>query len=936
MTEVRLNDSQSSKAMNDRITSQIKNTTCAYCGVGCGVDVSVSQDPITQQRVLSDLKGTPEHPANFGRLCVKGSNLLETNGLDGRLLSPYVNDKAVEWPEAVVTVASRLNQIIQKHGPDSVAFYVSGQLLTEDYYVANKLMKGYIGSANIDTNSRLCMSSAVAAYKRAFGSDTVPCNYEDLEQTDLLVLIGSNAAWTHPVLFQRMERAKQLNPDLKIVFIDPRKTASCELADLHLPLKPGTDVALFNGLLNALFESGQVDIDYVCSHTEGFDEALQNALPWNLDKVADYCDLDKTAIETFYRYFASSDKAVSFYSMGVNQSSSGVDKANAIINCHLASGKIGKVGSGPFSITGQPNAMGGREVGGLANMLAAHMDIENPQHRDLVQSFWDSPTIAQKAGYKAVDLFDRVEKGDVKAVWVMATNPLVSMPDRNKIEAALKKCELVVVSDCMTHNDTLDFAHIKLPATGWSEKDGTVTNSERRISRQRGIMPPAGNAKHDWQIICDVAKAMGFGSGFNYRHPGEIFAEHAALSGHQNNGSRDFDISGLAKLTIQQYDQLTPIQWPVNKSYPAGCKRMFSDGKFFTSSKKARFIPLVATLPKQRVSEAFPLVLNTGRIRDQWHTMTRTGKAETLNRHIDQAFVSIHPDDAASYQVEEGDLVALRSAVSDHQPNKGAENDSQPGAKVVLSVKVDNNQRTGEVFAPIHWSKTNSSSASIAYLFSGAKDPISGQPELKHAAVALEKLSFAFHGQIFSQQELSPQLLNQKLDYWIKSAVSGGYMYRFASKHDKQNLYSWLQLNFPLYDEWMSSESEDNAYFAALRAEKLVLAVFTSNDFAEVESAWIEKLFTQDSLDSKQIAALLRAQPDEKFRQGRTVCSCFGVGEKTIVKAIAGGCNSVAALGENLKCGTNCGSCKSELSQLVKAHCEQYCDPDSLITREAI
>jgi assimilatory nitrate reductase catalytic subunit len=889
-------------------TKQLKKTTCPYCGVGCGVDIEVELNAATQCSVLTKLQGTPEHPANFGRLCVKGSKLLETNGLTGRLLHPEVAGKQVDWPTAISTVASKFNDIIAEHGPEAVAFYVSGQLLTEDYYVANKLMKGYIGSANIDTNSRLCMSSAVAAYKRAFGADAVPCCYEDLEHTELLVLIGSNAAWTHPVLFQRMERAKQLNPKMQVVFIDPRRTASCELADLHLPIKAGTDVALFNGLLNYLALHQATDETYIDAHTQGFEQTIEQVAQWTLPKVAEYCDIDVTELEHFYQLFANSNKAVSFYSMGVNQSTSGVDKANAIINCHLASGKIGREGCGPFSITGQPNAMGGREVGGLANMLAAHMDIDNSQHRQLVQEYWQSPAIPSQHGLKAVDLFEQIEQGKVKAVWIMATNPIVSMPNRNKIEAALNKCELVVVSDCVAKNDTLAFADVKFPATGWSEKDGTVTNSERRISRQRGILTPSGEAKHDWQIICDVAKAMGHGEAFNYQHPAQIFTEYAGLTAYQNDGSRDLDLSGLRDLTLSEYDNLKPIQWPVNKANPLGTKRLFADNKYYTPSGKAQFVALSPKMPEQLTTDAFPFVLNSGRIRDQWHTMTRTGNTAQLSSHIDQAFVAIHPADAEKSNISEGDLLALNSAQS------SAKN------SVIMPAKLSPEQRKGELFAPIHWSRTWSSSASIASLYSDANDKLSGQPELKHAAVSADKIEFAGYGQIFSAVELKPTLLDSKLDYWVKSPLDSGFLYRFASQFSDFELTHWLQLNFPLLTEWMSVRSEQHQYLWALRSEKLQLAIFFAESPLEVNSAWISSLLGQTMLQPEQKVALLRAEPDEVFNQGRLVCSCFKVGEKTIINAIAQGCKDVDDLGQSLKCGTNCGSCKSELSQLIRQH----------------
>jgi assimilatory nitrate reductase catalytic subunit len=887
---------------------QLKTTTCPYCGVGCGVDIEVELNPGSQLNVLTQLQGTPEHPANFGRLCVKGSKLLETNGLAGRLLHPEVAGKQVDWSTAIKTVASKFSDIIAQHGPDAVAFYVSGQLLTEDYYVANKLMKGYIGSANIDTNSRLCMSSAVAAYKRAFGADVVPCCYEDLEHTELLVLIGSNAAWTHPVLFQRMERAKQLNPNMRVVFVDPRRTASCELADLHLPIKAGTDVALFNGLLNYLAMHKATNQDYIREHTQGFEQTLEQAAHWSLQEVTEYCDIELTQLERFYQLFMMSSKAVSFYSMGVNQSSSGVDKANAIINCHLATGKIGREGCGPFSITGQPNAMGGREVGGMANMLAAHMDIDNPQHQQWVQEYWQSPAIASRPGLKAVDLFDQIEQGKVKAVWIMATNPVVSMPNRNKIEAALLKCEMVVVSDCVSKNDTLSFADVKFPATGWSEKNGTVTNSERRISRQRGILSPSGEAKHDWQIICEVAKGMGYGAAFNYQYPGQIFAEYAGLTAYQNNASRDLDLSGLCDLTLSEYDNLKPVQWPVNRANPHGTKRLFADNRYYTASGKAQFVALSPKMPEQLSSEEYPYVLNSGRVRDQWHTMTRTGNTAELSSHIDQAFVAIHPADAEKSNINEGDLLVVRSA------------QSRTENSVVLPAKLSTEQRKGELFAPIHWSRTWSSSASIASLYSDANDSLSGQPELKYAVVAAEKIEFPGYGQIFSAQELNPSLLDSKLDYWIKSRLDNGFLYRFASQSPDFELARWLQVNFPLLTEWMSVQSEQHQYLWALRNEKLQLAIFFAESPVDVNPAWINALLAQTMLQPEQKVALLRAEPNQAFDHGRMVCSCFKVGENFIVNAISEGCSTVDELGQSLKCGTNCGSCKPELSQLILQH----------------
>ncbi|MDO9241766.1 MAG: molybdopterin-dependent oxidoreductase, partial [Methylicorpusculum sp.] len=505
--------------------------------------------------------------------------------------------KRYDWDTALDAVADGLTRIIRDYGPDAVAFYVSGQLLTEDYYVANKLMKGFIGSANIDTNSRLCMSSAVAGYKRAFGADAVPGNYEDLELADLIILTGSNTAWCHPVIFQRIRKAKEKNPSLKIVVIDPRRTATCDSVDLHLAVKPGMDGLLFNGLLSFLAQTGALDKVYIDAYTEGFDSALGSAMAsaGTIADVAEGCGLTAADVEQFFNWFAGTRNVVTVYSQGINQSGSGSDKCNAIINCHLATGKIGQPGMGPFSFTGQPNAMGGREVGGLANTLAAHMELDNPEQVDLVGRFWGTDRVAARPGLKAVELFDAIYDGSVKAVWIIATNPVVTLPNADKIKAALKQCELVIVSDCIEATDTMDLAHIKLPALGWSEKDGTVTNMERRISRQRPLFQASGMAKPDWWIICQVATRMGYREAFNYRTSADIFSEHAALSGFENDESglvRDFNISSFAGIKQEQFDQLQPVQWPVTDKVPDGTARLFGDGQFYTVSKKAQFIAI--------------------------------------------------------------------------------------------------------------------------------------------------------------------------------------------------------------------------------------------------------------------------------------------------------------------------------------------------------
>jgi len=903
---------------------KVIQTTCPYCGVGCGIDVNVK--PL-------NLVGSAAHPANFGRLCVKGTHLLETISPEGRLLQPAINGQTASWDEATSLVALKLKQTIAEYGPDSVAFYVSGQLLTEDYYVANKLMKGFLGSANIDTNSRLCMSSAVAGYKRAFGADVVPCSYEDIEQTELLVLIGSNAAWTHPVLFQRMEQAKKSNPTMKIVVVDPRRTASTAQSDLDLHIKAGTDTILFNGLLNYLKQNAAIDQCFVLENTDFADAAFDAAEPYSAEKVSELCDVEYAKVLCFFEWFAASTSAISFYSMGINQSVSGVDNANAIINCHLATGKIGKPGSGPFSITGQPNAMGGREVGGLANMLAAHMEIENKQHNALVERFWLAENMVKTDGLKAVDMFEKLHKGDIKFIWIMATNPVVSMPNRQKIEEALLRCDTVVVSDMVSKNDTLKFANIVLPATGWSEKDGTVTNSDRRISRQRAIFPPTGQARHDWQIICDVAAKMGYQKAFEFTHVSQIFAEHAQLTAFENNGERALDLSALADLTKQQYEALQPIQWPVNKANPKGSSRMFMDNKFFTDNRKAKFVAILPKAPEQVTCKAFPLVLNTGRVRDQWHTMTRTGNAARLHQHTAQAELSIHPIDAEILSLNEGDLVSLRAQ---HSP-----------LPVILPSLISKNQRKGELFAPIHWSKTWSSHVNITSLFTDANDKISGQPELKHAAVSLKKTAVKALGCIFTRYELPELLVNEICDYWVKIKLRNGYQYRIALLGAFEKLSAAEAKNTPdtsgpiSLSNWYAqisahiiqdSEIQTLASSSQLMAVKIhqealsmmvVLHMHGKNAVSnvleyQIDANWLSFLLGKDVVCATDIRDLLRNCPDEDFTQGKLICSCFSVREKTISDAIYRGCNTVDNLGKQLKCGTNCGSCKSELSSLIK------------------
>ncbi len=692
-------------------------TTCPYCGVGCGV--LATPDGVGGAAIAGDT----EHPANFGRLCSKGAALGETLGLEGRLLHPAIGSRRVGWDAALDHVTAGLRRIIHAHGPQSVAFYLSGQLLTEDYYVANKLAKGFIGTPHVDTNSRLCMASSVAGHRRAFGADIVPQCYDDLELADLVVLVGSNAAWCHPVLYQRIQVARS-ERGVRVVNIDPRRTATSEGADLHLSIRPGTDAQLWNGLLCWLFERGALDWDFIGEHTEGFPAALDAARARcsRVRSVARDTGLEAGDVETFYRWWTETQRVVSCYSQGVNQSAQGTDKVNAIINCHLATGRIGKPGSGPLSLTGQPNAMGGREVGGLANMLAAHMGYSDVE-RDRVRRFWGAPNLARGEGLKAVQMFDAIADGRIKALWVMGTNPAVSLPRADHVREAMQQLELLVVSDNVASNDSVNLAHVRLPAAAWGEKDGTVTNSERRISRQRPFLQLAGEARPDWWMLAQVAERMGWAGAFAYRCSADIFREHASLSGFENGGTRTFDISGLARLGDEDYDALAPVQWPV-RSPASGTERLFGDGAFAFPSRRARLVPIGHGRLANAASTDWPFVLNTGRVRDQWHTMTRTGLSPRLAVHVSEPFVEMHPRDAMALGLEQAMLARVETV----------------HGIAVLRVMLSEGQQPGSLFAPIHWSAENSSAGRACALVQPDTDPWSGQPEAK--ATPARVLSF--------------------------------------------------------------------------------------------------------------------------------------------------------------------------------------------------
>jgi len=869
-------------------------TTCPYCGVGCGVRGEADG------RTLS-VAGDPAHPANLGRLCSKGSALGSTVGLEGRLLAPMIGDRRATWPDAVGLVARKFREAIARHGPDSVAFYVSGQLLTEDYYAANKLMKGFIGSGNIDTNSRLCMASAVVAHKLAFGADLVPGCYEDLDLADLVVFSGHNAAWTHPVLFRRMEQARARGQ--RHVVIDPRRTDTAEGCDLHLAIAPQTDVRLWNGLLADLIRRGAVDRGYVAAHVSGFAEVeagLARA-DQSLHAVARDCGVAEADLERFFRLFAETPRTVSLFSMGANQSAQGVAKGLAILNVHLATGRIGKPGACPFSITGQPNAMGGRETGGMATTLAAHMDFD-PASRARVKRFWGSPTIAARPGLKAVEMFEAVRAGRIKALWIMATNPAVSLPDAEKVREALAACPFVAVSDCMAETDTAAFAHVRLPALAWGEKDGTVTSSERRISRQRALFPPPGEARPDWRIVADVARAMGHGEAFGWRSPAQVFREWARLTAYENE-DRTLDLGPLAGVTPEAYDALELVQWPVTAA--GGTARLFTDGLFQTPDGRARMHAVAAAGPAEAVDPAFPLALNTGRVRDHWHTLTRTGLAPELCRHAPEPFVEIHPEDAAPLGVAEGMLTRVTT---------------RQGEAVALA-RLTVRQRPGSVFMPMHWSAAYAPRGRANPLVGASVDPRSGQPEFKHTPARVRPYRETWRGFFIAREGWS---LPKGLDLvWRRIPQPGCQLHEFAGRGDGDEREALRKVlvrgagEDVLRFEDAAAGGLREAFFEGGRLDRVL---FTAGAGALPPRDWLVELFAAETLGAVERTALLVGRaPGRAVETGPLVCACRGVRAQRIETAIEKGAVSVDAVAEATGAGSACGSCRPEIARLIAA-----------------
>ena len=976
--------------------SGLKETksTCPYCGVGCGVIIESTHGATGDQ--ITGVRGDPDHPANLGRLCTKGSTLhltaTQNITLQTRLLRPLrrhhrgEKPQSISWDDALSFAGESFAQIIREHGPDAVGFYISGQLLTEDYYVFNKLAKGLIGTNNVDTNSRLCMSSAVAGYKQTLGADAPPACYDDVNHASCIFIAGSNAAFAHPVLYRRIEAARQANPAMKMIVVDPRKTDTANGADLFLQIQPGTDVMLFNGLLHVMLWEGWIDNAYIAAHTNGFDKLKAQVRDCTPDAVAQICGVRKEDLLQAARWFAlggdtgtgSSSRAatLSLYCQGLNQSSSGTAKNTALINLHLATGQIGKPGAGPFSLTGQPNAMGGREVGGLANLLSAHRDLANPQHRAEVAALWGVPDVPSQPGKTAVDMFQAAADGQIKALWIACTNPAQSMPDQATVRRALERAEFVVVQEAFATAETCQYADLLLPATTWGEKEGTVTNSERRITRVRAAVPPPGQARHDWQIAVDFAhrfEEMGGGligvrtrlpeskapapgsvdrvltpispppisgstSGptsntlFPYTSPEQIWLEHRA-----STAGRDLDITGLTYAALEA----APQQWPFKPGDTQGLPRLYADGVFPTPDGKARFVATPYKPLAEPRESRYPFSLTTGRLRDQWHGMTRTGTLGRLFGHVAEPSVQLNPQDMARRLLKDGDLVHMTS-------KRGS---------VVVPVQGSDSVAVTQAFMAMHWgSRYLSGSSSVGLPLAGvnaittsAYCPDSKQPELKHAAVKILKAELpwtllavawlptakvqtaqaelATLMQRFPFASCVPFASNTTLEQ--ASQQRHGVLFR-AAAHDAppDDLLGQIEALVGL-DSQQAMRYQDRrkgqrrVMLMAPPADNVNLQAFLLAGDTSAE-AWIKALL-QDELPAQAFGRLLllpgAKAPAAVQARSAQVCACFNVSQAAITQQLAS-CSGAAdqrlvQLQTALKCGTNCGSCLPELKKLI-------------------
>jgi assimilatory nitrate reductase catalytic subunit len=929
------------------IVSTKTRSTCPYCGTGCGVII----ESVGEQVV--DVQGDPEHPANFGRLCTKGSTLhltaAQSVSQQARLLRPMhravrgAAPQAMAWAEAMDMAADRFADVIRRHGPEAVGFYGSGQLLTEDYYVLNKLVKGLIGTNNLDTNSRLCMSSAVAGYKATLGSDAPPACYDDFQHAETLFIVGANTAWAHPILFRRIEDARKARPSQKLIVADPRRTETAEVADLFLPIKPGTDVALFHGLLHVMVQEGLVDHTYIEQHTQGFEALSKLTEAHTPAAVAETCGIPLADLVQAARWMGGHTPTLSLYCQGLNQSSQGTDKNAALINLHLATGQIGKPGAGPFSLTGQPNAMGGREVGGMANLLSAHRDLGNAQHREEVAAMWGVPSVPATPGKTAVEMFEAAARGEIKALWIACTNPAQSLPDQATVRRALERAEFVVVQEAFQTTATCDYADLLLPATTWGEKDGTVTNSERRISRVSPAVPAAGEAKHDWAIFTDLGRRIetrlpervstyrpGTKTLFPYSSPESVWNEHR-----ESTRGRDLDITGLSYDLLQTQG---PQQWPMPEGAARGKERLYADGHFPTDNGRARFAAVAYSAPRENADADYPFNLNTGRLRDQWHGMSRTGTLGRLFGHVSEPVIDLHPDDLAKLGFAEGDLARVRS-------RRG---------EVVIPVLAHAAQAKGQVHIAMHWGSEflggrdsrGEPMHGVNALTQPAFCPKSKQPELKHAAVAIEPAALPW-------QLLAMTWVSAQDAITVRESVAGigkdlaffscvpfgrepdeqgrvGVQLRLAhgSAPDDSVLES-IEQSFGLVgDNLLQYEDKSQGQRRTIRVvadgeHHRLAALLIAGDVSS--QAWLRALLQEDQPVEALGALLLHPgakAPGAVAVRGKQVCTCFNVSEPQILAQLAHCTGAedqrLAQLQGELRCGTNCGSCVPALRKLIR------------------
>jgi assimilatory nitrate reductase catalytic subunit len=879
---------------------------CCYCGTGCGVQIS------SIGRQVLDVAGDPAHPSSLGRLCSKGRALAGTVRQDGQSRVLHAQWRAgkdqprneIALEAALDIAADRLAATIKLHGPEAVGFYLSGQLLTEDYAVFNKLARALVGTNNIDTNSRLCMSSAVAGYKLTLGADAPPACYEDLDHAGTVLIAGSNMAYAHPVLFRRLEAAKASRPNMKIIVIDPRRSETCSIADMHLAIAPGSDVALFHAMLNVMVWDGLVDRDYIEQHTEGFELLKARIHEFTPKAAADVCGVPAADIVQCAHWFGEAKSALSLYTMGLNQSSSGTAKNAALIHLHLATGQIGRPGAGPFSLTGQPNAMGGREAGGMANLLPGHRDPADAAHRAEVAKLWQVQSLPDRPGLTAVDMFDAVLQGRIKVLWIAATNPAQSMPDQAKVRAALRKAELVIVQEAFAGTETLAYADLVLPAATWPEKDGTVTNSERRISRVRAAIPPPGDAQADWRLVCSVARRLADRIApeksklFDYQDEALIFKEHALCT-----EGRDLDYSALDYATL---DAAGPQQWPYRLPSRAPL-RLYADGIFPTPSGRARFYDTGYTPVAESVSAQYPLRLTTGRLRDHWHTLSRTGLVPALTRHVEEPFVHLHPQDMRRYRLLDGALVKVKT-------RRG---------HLILPAQGDPGLKPGHAFLPMHWGSGFIAGDGVNALANSARDPISHQPELKHSAAGIDVLNYEWHASAWVQGPYAT--LRKKLLPWLErfpyailvpTAIGGeGVRIRLASpKRPDKELLAALAGDLGLDAADLAFDDPARGVLRRiLRQDGLIKAYLLAGDTRAGESLlhWADTGVAPGNIGH---ALMGRARP---IARSRIVCSCESVSAESIQSSIDAG-QSLEQMQAALKCGVTCGSCLPQIKSMIR------------------